>query len=430
MKTRITALCALMACSAAVDAQMTLSGELRPRAEYRHGYKSLIDSAQDGSTFITQRSRLLFGYKAEKYSFKLSLQDVRTWGSQTQQNITDGLTSVHEAWGEYKFNKKIATRMGRQELVYDDSRLFGNADWNQQGRSHDLVLLKFTDSTLAVHAGAAYNQNAESSVATAYTVPASYKELHFIWLNKQVKAFNISVLFLNNGYQSPVGVNGTRFSQTAGTHVEYKKSKWGGAVNLYSQLGEDNSVGSDGKIRKMNALLAAAELSCAGTERLSVVLGAEYQSGQSQTDTATSYKNVNHAFNPLYGTAHKFNGFMDYFYAGNHINSVGLVNAYTKLRFKSKKYWAAADLHLFSAAADILDKTELLSTGNIRSMNNQLATELDLTFSYTLAPSVVMQAGYSQLFGTASLEMLKGGRKELTQNWAYLMFIFKPNFME
>ena len=32
----------------------------------------------------------------------------------------------------------------------------------------------------------------------------------------------------------------------------------------------------------------------------------------------------NNSFTPFYGTNHKFNGHMDYFYVGNHIGNVGL----------------------------------------------------------------------------------------------------------
>ena len=42
----------------------------------------------------------------------------------------------------------------------------------------------------------------------------------------------------------------------------------------------------------------------------------------------------NKAFTPFYGTNHKFNGFMDYFHVGNHANSVGLIDIYTKVKTK------------------------------------------------------------------------------------------------
>ena len=45
--------------------QFDLSGEVRPRTEYGHGYKSLADSAQKIGVFTGQRTRLNFDYKNE-----------------------------------------------------------------------------------------------------------------------------------------------------------------------------------------------------------------------------------------------------------------------------------------------------------------------------------------------------------------------------
>ena len=81
--------------------QFTLSGEIRPRAEFRNGFKTLNTEANDPAFFIEQRSRINFGYKNEKLGFKLSLQDVRIWGNAAQIYKDDpALTNVYEAYGE------------------------------------------------------------------------------------------------------------------------------------------------------------------------------------------------------------------------------------------------------------------------------------------------------------------------------------------
>ena len=64
--------------------QFTLDGEFRPRTEYRNGYSSIIPDAADAGFAVSTRMRLNAGYKAEAYTFYLSLQDVLVWGENRQ----------------------------------------------------------------------------------------------------------------------------------------------------------------------------------------------------------------------------------------------------------------------------------------------------------------------------------------------------------
>jgi hypothetical protein len=426
MKTKLKyiAISGVMLLSLSLSAQMTLTGELRSRTEYRHGYKTLIDSMQDGALFTSQRTRLNFGYTADKFKTGITLQDVRVWGSQSQQNVTDGLTSIHEAWAEYWFSKHFGIKSGRQEIAYDDERIFGSVGWNQQGRSHDAFLLKYQDSTCTAHFGAAYNQNAESSIATSYSVPNSYKELYYLWLNKKVKSFSASVLALANGLQSPATVNSTRFSGTVGTHLEYKKDAIFVSGRFYYQ------TGVDGNKKDIQATMIGIDAAYTLKKKFTIGLGTELLSGQSQTDTTKAYKNIVHSFNPLYGTGHKFNGYMDYFYAGSAHGNVGLTDAYLKLKYKAEKCWVGLDVHQFMSGADILDVKELTTTGKYTAMNSSLGTEFDLTFGYNFSANFSGQFGYSHMLATKSMQAIKGGKYDETQNWAYLMLTFKPNFMK
>ena len=68
-----------------VKAQFSLSGELRPRTEYSHGFSTLAAEDQKPSVFTSQRTRLNFDYKMDLLKVGLVLQDVRIWGNQAQQ---------------------------------------------------------------------------------------------------------------------------------------------------------------------------------------------------------------------------------------------------------------------------------------------------------------------------------------------------------
>ena len=82
-------------------AQFSLSGEVRPRMEYLHGYSTLTDKDSDPAGFASQRTRINFNYSNERIKMGVSVQDVFLWGSQPQLFTTSNTVSVHQAWGQY-----------------------------------------------------------------------------------------------------------------------------------------------------------------------------------------------------------------------------------------------------------------------------------------------------------------------------------------
>ncbi len=403
-----------------------LSGEIRPRSEYRNGYKTLNGADTDPAFFISQRSRLNLDYMSSKVKVGLSLQDVRVWGEAPQLNRNDGLSSIHQAWGEVIFTKRISLKTGRQELVYDDHRIFGSVGWAQQARSHDAAILKYEGKSSKLHIGAAYNQNKERLYASVYEL-ANYKTLQYIWLNQKIEHFAVSLLFLNNGkdvYPTDTPVNPdvknnvfkTQYSQTIGGRVT---SKFGGLkanAAFYHQMGED------GANHDINANYFALDASLAINKQFTAGLGYEYLSGTASADKAVEgYDNT--SFMPLYGTNHKFNGHMDYFYVGNHANGVGLKDTYGFLKYSKNKFNTKGTIHFFATAADLQD-----AETNVVDAN--LGTEIDLSCGYKLSKISAISIGYSHMFGTESMEILKGGNADETSNWLWVMLSFKPTFFK
>lgn len=392
--------------------QLGLSGELRARPEYRRGYGSLATSDQDPAFFISQRTRIKLHYDQEKYRFYLALQDVRTWGSTPQLNITDGFLSLHEAWGEINISRQFNLKVGRQELVYDNSRIFGNVNWSQQGRSHDLVLLKFGKNKFKWHTGLAYNQDKQQLTTNFYSVNNNYKTMQFIWLHSEFENARGSILILNNGIQNPDTT--MSFSQTLGTYLGFDLGKVKINVGGYYQMGKD-------AFRKdLSAGYASIEVSRPMNSGLIPTLGLEYLSGTDQGNTLN-----NNSFTPLFGTNHKFNGHMDYFYVGNHVNNVGLTNPYLILAYQKNQWVLEGAVHYFTSSGIILDPADPSS-----ELNNYLGTELDLSLSRKIWESVTISAGYSQMFASVSMEAIKGGDSSTVNNWAWLMLSFTPDFMK
>lgn len=414
----------LLAIAPVMKAQFTLNGEYRPRAEYRHGFKTMVSENDKAAFQISQRTRLHAGYTYQTLKFGLTLQDIRLWGETPQLNAVSNRFMLHQAWAEWAFAKNLSLKMGRQELVYDDARIFGNVDWAQQARAHDLVLLKY-EKDFKLHAGLAFNQQFDQLLTTNYDLTSNYKSLQFIWFNKKIDKLSVSALFLNNGMEMKYIEEGvdkfkTMYSQTFGTHLNYKADKLGLYANAYYTTGKDIT---DRKLGAYNLMLG---VDYALDKEWSFGAGVEVLSGTSQKEKMDNPSYVNKSFNPFYGTNHKFNGFMDYFYVGNHLNSVGLNDLFAQIGYKKHKTTVQLTAHFFSANQDIY-KAEPSSS---KLMSSGLGTELDFTIAYKINDIAGISAGYSQMFGTESLRVLKSGDYKQTNNWAWLMFTFKPVFIQ
>ncbi|WP_321318385.1 alginate export family protein [Labilibaculum sp.] len=400
-------------------AQLTFKGELRPRTEYRHGLKSLFNSTDEAALFTSQRTRLNLNYNDSKFRVGLSLQDVRVWGDVAQLNMSDkNQLMLHEAWGEIIFNESLSLKVGRQELVYDDSRILGNVGWAQQARSHDLALLKFkTDENGQFHFGLAVNNDSEALKKTLYTT--NYKNMQFAWYHRKADKFDFSLLFMNVGVQvdvnAGVGVADleSRYNQTFGTILNYRPGKLSLTGSLYAQTGEHAS-GKDVSAHMfnlgMNFPIGAGWKGNAGVEVLS------------GTDSNAGANSDYESFTPLFGTNHKFNGHMDYFYVGNHVGSVGLQDIYGGINYGKDKFSFATAIHLFSTQADLYSGAD--------KQDKYLGTEVDLSVGYKYSENVLFKAGYSHMFAADSMQVLKGGDKDETQNWGWVMLVFTPDFLK
>ena len=400
-----------------LKAQFTLSGEIRPRSEYRHGYKTVPDTDAEAAFFTDQRTRLNFDFKSEKVNYFLSLQDIRVWGNQAQLVIGDGyLTGIHEAWAEVKLSDALNMKLGRQEIILDDHRIFGSVAWAQQARSHDAALFSFSKDALTIKAALAYNQATAGNFGTYYNITGNYKAMQFLHANYKLDAVNISALFLNNGLQ---GTNKTFFSQTFGTRVSLNNENIIANLNAYYQGGltpDNNFFQPDSTIVKAHLINLEAGYKFG---KHSVLAGYEIISGN---DELNPVADETHAFSPFFGTNHKFNGHMDYFYVGNHANTVGLRDLY--LTYKgalNDNFGIVATYHLFDNDADLDDPG---NPGN--AFEGNLGSEIDLMANYKLNKDVTFTAGYSHFLTTDGTVALKGGDIDETNNWAWLQITIKP----
>ncbi|OXA93254.1 alginate export family protein [Flavobacterium hercynium] len=411
MKKFIITFFALLGIVTVQGQELDVNLQVRPRFEYRNGYKTLLPEGQEGTSQISQRSRLNFDYKQDQLSLKLSLQNVRTWGDVPPNTLADkNGVAVYEAWAQYDFTEKWSARMGRQTLSYDNQRIMGDVDWAQQGQSHDAITALYHHENQTLNLGLAYNSNAENVLQTPYTV-ANYKAMQYAWYHNKINEnLNLSLLFLNTGYEY---ANANEkllvdYKQTFGTYVTYISKKINSNLSVYGQTGKSTD-------RQVGAWNAALNLAYNITDSFSAGFGYEYLSGTDMDDNSRKLK----SFNPIFGTNHAFNGFMDYFYVGNHLNSVGLQDASLKFTYNVQKWQFALIPHVFSAPNKVITPLN-------EKMDSYLGTEIDLTAGFKFKKDIVLTGGYSQMFGSKTLEFLKAGDAGHTNNWAWLMISVNP----
>lgn len=389
--------------------QFDLSAEIRPRYENRHGFGSLIPTNTDGANFVSQRTRLNFDFSQDNMKLGVSLQNVRTWGDINTLGADDKATMLHEAWAQALLTDNFSVKLGRQEIVYDDHRIFGNVGWAQQARSHDAMIAKFSLSEKSkLDVGFALNADAQTNLDAVYNNTAGYKSFQYAWYHTNFNAIGLSLLALNNGVEYTKGTDQeVAYSQTLGTHVTVKEGDLSSDFSLYFQTGEIG--GND-----VSASNFAANLKYKLNNQFTVGFGGEYVSGKDMNDTSSDVK----SFNPLYGTNHKFNGWMDYFYVGNHGGSVGLVDLNAVVAYSKDKFSASVMPHFFSAAADVYNGSS--------KMDKKLGTEIDFTVGYKVSNNVALSAGYSKMYGTNSMEIIKSGDKDEDNSWSWVMLTFSP----
>ena len=395
----------------------SMSAQIRPRAEYRIGVLNPRSEGQEPAGFINNRARLSMNYERQNLSIGLSAQHVGVWG-QDPQIDKNGRFILNEAWARLDFGYGLFAKLGRQSLIYDDERILGGLDWNIAGRYHDALKLGYENKQNKLHLILAFNQNDETKIGgTFYAEGAQpYKNMQTLWYQHiGSKEFKASFLFMNLGLEGgdpKEKVSDTQFMQTMGANLYYQPGDWTFGGTFYYQSGKN------AKKRDVSAFLWALNAAYKINSQWSVALGSDYLSGADNTDGPDAKYT---AFDPLYGTHHKFYGAMDYYYATPFQDGFnpGLWDNQVKLAFKpSKKVDLSLAYHYFSTTSDVTVKGKDLDRG--------LGSELDLQVDWQIMKDVKLSAGYSTMLGTSTMEAVKGGSKDSWQDWGWLSININP----
>jgi hypothetical protein len=119
----------------------TIGGDVRARYEFRNN-ADFANAVPDTLSFIGLRSRLHLGYEVNPdLSVYLQMRDSRLFGSEASVTSNEENLDLHQGYLKVVGLGPFTMILGRQEMIFGDSRLIGNFGWSNVGRSFDAVRL-------------------------------------------------------------------------------------------------------------------------------------------------------------------------------------------------------------------------------------------------------------------------------------------------
>ena len=327
-------------------AQLKFDAELRPRAEVRHGYKNLPDSASIPAFFVSQRSRFGLTFTHDKYEMRLAIQDVRVWGDEKLYSSTGvygdySSIDLKEAWIKFFVTKYFSIKAGRQELKYGDQRLIARRNWNQNGLSYDALVFGYKKH-FTLDAGLSYNNDNENTFDMIYDTN-KIKTFNFLYFsNEFTDQLKTSATYIASGYQKPFTKGIIYLKNTLGGDITLTLHNTSVFGSCYYQFGK-NSKGNDVKAYMFSTYVQQK------INPLTLIGGTDYLSGHDNTNENSHYVDTDHRFDLLQGARHGYYGHLDYFSNLNKgTGGGGLIDAYIKSQYSlSEKISIHADYHYF-----------------------------------------------------------------------------------
>ncbi len=415
--------------SQAID--IRLGGQMRPRYEIQDRD---FDKETESFQFLSTRIRLNVKTKVdEQLSSFIQFQSVRNFGdfdSGSSIDERDNSVGIHQAYFTVKkpFDLPMEVKFGRQEIILDGHRLFGNNGWNQGATTHDgvSIWLKKKNLTLTY----IFSQTQENG--TEGNDDDRDSTVHVAWLNlKKVLGGKFSGYFI---YADEDSLNGQEFPDNDIYTFGFRQAgkvfglKYRG--EFYYQIGSadflENTTNSG-----RSAFLFGVRIGKNFDVKYKpfITLWYDYLSGDSNEDEIYT------AFDPLFPTGHKYHGFMDRFLnvgrakpdgsfnLANGTQALGLQDLAVKVGFQPfKKVTIKGDLHFFWTAQEAHSAVVPASVVG----DTYLGEELDLTLIYRFHPNLTFIGGYS-LFLAEELMHNVGGRPDSTSfkpgdsDWGFIM---------
>ncbi|MEZ4468901.1 MAG: alginate export family protein [bacterium] len=293
--------------------------------------------------YVTQRSRLGATFKHDGgLTLRVQVQDVRIWGEEANTlDFSAGGLDLHEAFGDLPLYDGARLRVGRQEIVLDDARLFGNVGWTQRARSFDGARGMWRGEKLDLDLFFLVDGESDAD-------PDGAQGRGQIWVGGLHGTYKTEAVNASLGLYTRKDHPKDELRHTVGLFASGKSEGFIYEAQFWYQLGD---LAGESIAAFLTAARAGYALS--GPAAPTLTLFGEYLSGDGKPE---------HAFDTLYATNHKFYGEMDFFLnIPAQTAGLGLLDAGGRLEAKPAEAWATAiDAHLLrTAEPDPNDNSDL-----------------------------------------------------------------------
>ncbi|MBI5463950.1 MAG: alginate export family protein [Ignavibacteriales bacterium] len=305
------------------------------------------------------------------------------------------------------FSSPVSIKIGRQELSYGNERLMGAAGWGNIGRAFDAGVLSYKSGSVDADIFASKLVGSQATI-----VSQNFRGLYSTWKFFAPHLVDAFVLFDDNTDEVRGGPDATLKKLQRSTAGVLARGKVGQADYEFEAASQGGATAlSDTAARaSISAYLFSGSggytFDIDGKPRVAIrytVLSGD----DDKTD------NTVRTFNLLFGTNHKFYGYMDYFpgilpdYGLSFLTFSCGVNVLSNLG-------VALDFHHFS-----LDRSAALTIAPGQTAAKQaLGDEIDFTTTLKYNPNVSFVFGLSTFFPGDVVKIVKGGSNSY---WSCIM---------
>lgn len=388
------------------------------RGEYRAGALP-AENGSGEAMFLMSSTMVQLDFAQKGLEIRFAPKFFGVWGSSSSGGI-----GVDEAWFGLRSRGGLFLRIGHQKLAYDDERIIGANDWAMVASTHDLLKAGYDGEKHKIHLLVAFNQNDENINGGTYYANGAqpYKMMQTLWYHLDpFPQWGNSLLFINTGMQNPSdpAENVNEYQQLFGVFSDWHPANFSVQASYYRQTGRNEYS------LPINAWMTSAEAAWRINPAWRINTGYFYMSGDEYFFVpfagaiGMALKTEVRGFNPIFGSHHKFYGAMDFFYVTTYYggNTPGLQDFHAGGKWTpSKSFDLNAAYHLLATSVPVDDLP--LTMGH----------ELELTASWNIMKNVSLQAGYSFMKGTETMERLKRTGDKNNLHWGWLMFVVNPEF--